>query len=78
MKLPIIEESELTETINKMRNGKAAGIDGIKSKLMKYIIKDDDIRKYTTKCFNSILKEKVHKDWSTSITTMIPKVKQQF
>ena len=59
-----------------MRNGKAAGVDGIKSELMKYIIKDDEIRKHTTKCFNSILKEKVHKDWLTSVTTMIPKEKK--
>ena len=71
MKLPVIEESELTETFNNMRNGKAAGIDGIKSELMKYIIRDDDIRKHSTKCFNNILKEKVHKYLLTSITTMI-------
>ena len=75
MKLPIIEETELTEVINNMRNGKAAGVDGIKSELMKYIMKDEKIRKYTTKCYNNILKEKVNKDWLTSITTMIPKVK---
>ena len=76
MKLPEIEENELTEIINNMKNGKAAGIDGIRSELMKYIIKDEKIRKHTTKCFNNILKEKVHKDWLTSVTTMIPKVKQ--
>ena len=44
MKLPVIEEKELVDTINNMRNGKAAGIDGIKSELMRYIIKDDDIK----------------------------------
>ena len=44
MKLPKIEETELTETINNMRNGKAAGVDGIKSELMKYIMKDEKIR----------------------------------
>ena len=76
MKFPIIEESELVTTINNMRNGKAAGIDGIKSELMKYIIKDEEIRKYTTKCYNSILKEKVHEDWLESVTTMKPKEKK--
>ena len=35
MKLPIIEETELKEVINNIRNGKAAGVDGIKSELMK-------------------------------------------
>ena len=45
MKLPIIEERELVNTINGMRNGKAAGIDGIKTELMKFIIKDETIRK---------------------------------
>ena len=75
MKLPVIEETELTEVINNMKNGKASGIDGIKSELMKYIIKDEEIRKYTTKCFNNILKEKVDSDWLTSLTTMVPKVK---
>ena len=75
MKLPMIEETELTEVVNNMKNGKASGIDGIKSELMKYIIKDEEIRKYTTKCFNNILKEKVDSDWLTSLTTMVPKVK---
>ena len=50
MKFPVISEEELTTTINKMRNGKAAGVDGIKSELRKYIIKDDEIKKHTTKC----------------------------
>ena len=76
MKFPEIEEKELVDTINGMRNGKAAGIDGIKSELMKFIIKDDKIKKHTLKCFNSILKEPIHKDWCTSITTMIPKEKR--
>ena len=40
MKIPIIEEKELMETINNMRNGKAAGVDGIRSELMKFIMKD--------------------------------------
>ena len=39
MKFPVISEEELTNTINNMRNGKAAGVDGIKSELMKYRLK---------------------------------------
>ena len=44
MKFPVISEGELTNTINNMRNGKAAGVDEIKSELMKYLIKDEEIR----------------------------------
>ena len=75
MKLTKIEETELTEVINNIKNGKASGIDDIKSEQMKYIIKDEKMRKHTTKCFHNILKEKVNKDWLISLTTMIPKVK---
>ena len=76
MKLPVIEEKELAETIKNMKNGKAAGVDGIRSELMKYLMKDEEIRKHSKKCFNNILKEKVNRDWLTSVTTMIPKTKQ--
>ena len=76
MKIPIIEEKELMETISNMQNGKATGVDGIRSELMKFIMKDKKIRIHTTKYFNNILKEPVHKDWCTPITTMIPKVKK--
>ena len=76
MQIPEIGVEELVDTINNMRNGRAAGIDGIRSEMMKFIIKDETIKKYITKCYNSILKEKVHKDWLESMTTMIPKEKK--
>ena len=38
-------------------------------------LKDEQIRKYTAKCYNNLLQEGVNKDWLTSKTTMIPKVK---
>ena len=44
MKLPKIEEEELVEVVNSMKNGKASGVDGIRSELMKYIIKDEQIK----------------------------------
>ena len=50
MQIPEISEEELVATINNMRNGRAAGIDGIRSELMKFIVKDETIRKYITKC----------------------------
>ena len=59
-----------------MKNGKASEIDGIPAELMKYIIKNENIRKYLVKCFNNALKEEVHEDWLVSRTTMIPKTKK--
>ena len=43
MQIPVIDEEELVATINNMRNGRAAGIDGIRSEMMKFIIKDETI-----------------------------------
>ena len=76
MKFPIINEDELTEVIRNMKNGRASGIDGISAELMKYMIKDGDIKRYMLKCFNNVLKEEIHEDWLISRTTMIPKVKR--
>ena len=55
MKFPIIEEKEFVNAINKMKNGKASGIDGISTEIMKFLIKDEAIRKYALKCFNDAL-----------------------
>ena len=76
MKFPIINEDVLTELIRNMKNGRASEIDGISAELMKYMIKDDDIKRYMLKFFKNILKEEIHKDWLISRTTMIPKVKR--
>ena len=59
-----------------MKNGKATGIDGISAKLMKHMIKDDEIKMHMLKCFNRVLEEKVHENWLISKTTMIPKIKR--
>ena len=61
MKFPIIEK-EFINPINKMKNGKASGIDGISAEIMKFLIKDEEIRKYALKCFNNALKEQIHED----------------
>ena len=63
--------------IKNMKNGKATGIDGISTELMKHMIKDDEIKNYMLKCFNRVLEEEIHKDWLISRTTMIPKIKWQ-
>ena len=75
MKFPIIEEKEFINAINKMKNGKASGIDGISAEIMKFLIKDEEIRKYALKCFNNALKEQFHEDWLILKTKMIPKNK---
>ena len=62
MKFSIIEEREFTNAINKMKNGKASGIDGISTEIMKFLIKDEEIRKYALKCFNNALKEQINED----------------
>ena len=46
MKDPVITEKEFVDTINKMKNNKATGIDNIPAELMKVLIKDDPVRKY--------------------------------
>ena len=76
MKLPIIEEKEMMDIIKKMKNGKAAGVDGIRAELMKHITRNDSIRKHMVKCCNNVLNEKVQEDWLQSKTTMIPKTKK--
>ena len=73
MKLPVMTEDELVDIVRKMKNGKAAGIDGIWAELMKYIVRNDTIRKHILKCCNKVLEEKVQEDWLRSNTTMIPK-----
>ena len=52
MKLPIIEEEHI-EVIRNMKNGKASGIDGISAKLIKFLMKDDQIR-YWDKAWSKI------------------------
>ena len=59
-----------------IKNGKATGVNGVMAKLMKFIIMNNDIKKYMLKCFNNVLKEDIHEDWLLSKTTMIPKVKK--
>merc|ERR1712002_251437 len=73
MEDPVINEKEFIETINKMKNNKATGIDNIPAELMKVLIKDNDVRIYLLKCFNKALTEEIHKDWLISRTKMIPK-----
>ena len=73
MKLPRMEEEEMVNIVRKMKNGKAADVDGIRTELIKHIIKNDSITKHMVKCCNKVLEEKVQEDWLRTNTTMIPK-----
>ena len=75
MKFSIIEEKEFVNAINKIKKGKASDFDGISAEIMKFLIKDEEIRKYALKCFNNALKEQIHEDWLISKTKMLPKNK---
>ena len=77
MKIPVMTEEELINIINNMKNGKAAGVDGIRAELIKFIIKNDTIRNHVLKCCNKVLEEKVQEDWLRSNTTMIQKIENQ-
>ena len=73
MEAPVINDEEFIKVINNMKNGKASGVDDVPAELMKYLIKNEEIRTYLLKCFNNTLKEEIHEDWLQSKTTMIPK-----
>ena len=77
MELPIMKEKDLVDIVRKTKNGKAAGIDGVRAELMKHIVKNEAIRKHMIKCCNKVLEEKVQEDWLRSNTTMIPKNKKK-
>ena len=58
MKEPKMTE-ELIKIVNNQRNGKAAGVDGIKAELLKHLIKNKTIRKHLLKCCNRCLDEDI-------------------
>ena len=43
MSLPIMQEDELIRIVNKQKNNKAAGVDGMKAEVMKHMIKNKKI-----------------------------------
>merc|ERR1712055_965928 len=73
MKEPKMTEKELVNIVNGQKNGKAAGVDGVRAELLKSLIKNSTIREYLLKCCNKVLDEKIQENWLRSNTTMIPK-----
>ena len=66
-------EKELVNIVTRQKNGKAAGVDGIRAEIMKSLIKNSTFREHLLKCCNRVLDEKIQEDWLRSNTTMIPK-----
>ena len=77
MPLPIMKEEEMMNIIKRQKNGKAAGIDGIKAETMKFITRNRKIRRGLLNAFNKCLKEKVCANWLESYTPMLPKTKKK-
>ena len=50
MKEPKMTEKELVTIVNGQKNGKAAGVDGVRAELLKSLIKNSTIREYLLKC----------------------------
>ena len=75
--LPVMNEEDLVRIVKKQKNGKAAGIDGVKAETMKFMIKNRKIRRGLLTAFNKCLKEKIDKNWLESYTTMLPKTKKK-
>ena len=73
MREPAMKEEDLIRIVNKQRNGKAAGVDGVKAEVMKHMIKKRKIKLHLLKSFNKCLNENVNEDWLLSRTTMIAK-----
>merc|ERR1712030_109895 len=76
MPLPIMQEEDLIRIVGRQNYGKAAGTDGVKTEVMKHMIKNRKIRRGLVNAFNKCLKEKVHPNWMESSTTMLPKSKK--
>ena len=52
-------KKELDIIVNKQKNGKAAGVDEVRAKLLKHLIKNRTIREHLLKCCNRCLDESI-------------------
>merc|ERR1711984_55772 len=58
MPVPVMNEEDLVRIVKKQKNGKAAGIDGVKAETMKFMVRNKKIRRGLLTAFNKCLKEK--------------------
>ena len=65
MELPKITEEELILRVNNLKNGKAAGTDGIRGEVYKHMITNKKIRKAMVRGINNLWYEK---DYDTQDT----------
>ena len=76
IELPVMRGDDLIRIVNKQKNNKAAGVDGVKAEVMKHMIRNRKIRKALLLGFNKSLREPVYRRWMESCTTMLPKKKK--
>ena len=63
MKEPQMTEKELVTIVNKQRNEKAVGVDGVRAEVLKFLIKSKNIEDQYLKCWNKCLDEIIKNDW---------------
>ena len=78
MKKPIITKNDVVRQMNKIKERKAPGPDGMKPELLKILTDDDHCVKIFTSGLNNILngKEEIPHSWLQSKTVMVPKRKK--
>ena len=77
MEIPKITEKELIKRINELKNGKAAGTDGVRAEAYKQIINNKKIRKAMVRSINQLWYEReLPRRWRESNTTMIKKTER--
>merc|ERR1712030_148503 len=58
MPVPVMTEEEMMKIIKRQKNGKAAGMDGVKAETIKHMARNKKIRKGLLNAFNKCLKKK--------------------
>ena len=77
MKAKRMTENDLKDIMEKLKDNKAPGPDGMRGEYFKELFKDQECKEFMIDCFNSVLEEKEIPDsWSVSRTKMIEKTKK--
>ena len=71
MSIPIITEEELLERARELKNGKAAGIDGVKGEVIKRMIKDKKMRIWVSAINTFWNGNQIPQKWTESVTFVV-------